>query len=677
MTLPSWRDWLFSGKAFLASMLALYIALALDLPRPYWAMAAVYVVANPLSGATVSKGLYRALGTLIGASAAVFFVPLFVNAPELLSLVVALWVGCLLFISMLDRTPRSYVFMLAGYSLPLIALPDVGTPDLIFDTALARSEEIILGITCASVVGAVLFPTSVGTLLAARVDTWLGDAATWIDEILRGAGAIPATPVHRQRLAADIAGLDMIITQLSYDAVSRDVTRHARELRGCLMMLLPLLSSLADRLHALKNEKGTLPPDIAALLADLADWFAQGRTADAAEADRLLARIAALAPGEQTAWHDMIVSSALSRMSEIIDLWRDCQTLRDAIAGRAEDRRLVLRHTRLVTRVRHYDIPLLVFYAGSVAASTFAAALFWIFSGWSSGAGFVMMAAVAGSFFALQDRPAPMIRSMLVWCGVSLLCAGFYLFAVLPLIQGYEMLVVVFAPPFLLLGLLIPRPQFNMIGMLMAVNTASFVALQNQYNADFSTFVNEGLGAMFGIGFALAWTLALRPFGAELTARRLVWAGWRDIADTAATLRPQDQARLTGRMLDRLGQLVPRVAGLDEGALANMDGFAEVRIGFNVIELQRERAQLSQPEAVTINTVLRGIANLFGDRVARRQAVAPSEGLRHDIDAALAATRQGNRAAAHALVGLRRVLFPNAPGPEGRKPEVPQLLAAE
>ena len=26
MTLPSWRDWLFSAKAFLASMLALFIA---------------------------------------------------------------------------------------------------------------------------------------------------------------------------------------------------------------------------------------------------------------------------------------------------------------------------------------------------------------------------------------------------------------------------------------------------------------------------------------------------------------------------------------------------------------------------------------------------------------------------------------------------------------------------
>ena len=53
MTL-GWRDWLFSGKAFLASMLALFVALSLDLPRPYWAMAAVYVVANPLADMSLS-----------------------------------------------------------------------------------------------------------------------------------------------------------------------------------------------------------------------------------------------------------------------------------------------------------------------------------------------------------------------------------------------------------------------------------------------------------------------------------------------------------------------------------------------------------------------------------------------------------------------------------------------
>jgi uncharacterized membrane protein YccC len=63
---PSKLEWLFSVKTFVASMVALYIALKLELPRPYWAMASVYVVSNPFVGATRSKAVYRAIGTAIG-----------------------------------------------------------------------------------------------------------------------------------------------------------------------------------------------------------------------------------------------------------------------------------------------------------------------------------------------------------------------------------------------------------------------------------------------------------------------------------------------------------------------------------------------------------------------------------------------------------------------------------
>ena len=80
----------FSLRTFAAAMLALSIALWLDMPRPYWAMASVYITSNPLTGATRSKALYRMLGTLIGAAATIALVPNLVNAPELLSLAVAL-----------------------------------------------------------------------------------------------------------------------------------------------------------------------------------------------------------------------------------------------------------------------------------------------------------------------------------------------------------------------------------------------------------------------------------------------------------------------------------------------------------------------------------------------------------------------------------------------------------
>ena len=102
---PGVNEWLFALRTFAAAMLAFYIALSIGLDRPYWAMATVYIVAQPLIGAMRSKAIYRLIGTLIGAAATVVLVPNLVDAPELLSAALALWTGLCLYIALLDRTP--------------------------------------------------------------------------------------------------------------------------------------------------------------------------------------------------------------------------------------------------------------------------------------------------------------------------------------------------------------------------------------------------------------------------------------------------------------------------------------------------------------------------------------------------------------------------------------------
>ena len=59
---------LFSLKCFLAAMLALYVALSIGLERPYWAFLTSYIVAQPLAGAVISKAIFRAIGTIVGAA---------------------------------------------------------------------------------------------------------------------------------------------------------------------------------------------------------------------------------------------------------------------------------------------------------------------------------------------------------------------------------------------------------------------------------------------------------------------------------------------------------------------------------------------------------------------------------------------------------------------------------
>mgnify|MGYP002723448556 CR=1 FL=1 len=204
---------LFSVNSFAAALLALYIGFALGLPRPYWAMATAYIVSQPLAGAVRSKAVYRVLGTMLGAAAAVVLVPNLVNAPWLLSLALALWVGGCLTVSLLDRTPRSYVLMLAGYTAAIIGFPSVSQPGAVFDVAVWRVVEIGLGILCATLVHSLVFPQPVGTVLKQRLSTWLGEADRWALDVLRGQDA-EAIARDRRHLAAAASEIQMLALSL-------------------------------------------------------------------------------------------------------------------------------------------------------------------------------------------------------------------------------------------------------------------------------------------------------------------------------------------------------------------------------------------------------------------------------------------------------------------------------
>ncbi|MHC2280845.1 putative membrane protein YccC [Bradyrhizobium diazoefficiens] len=319
-------DLVFALKTFAASMLALVIALAMDLPRPYWAMATVYITSQPLAGATSSKAFFRVMGTLAGAAMTVALVPNLIDAPELLCLAIALWVGLCLYLSLLDGTPRSYVFMLAGYTVALIGFPSVSEPGAIFDTAVARLEEISLGIICASLVSTIVFPRSVAPAVAHRVDAWLADARRLSQVVLLREGTSETHRAKRLKLATDIVEIDTLSTHLAYDRLTdRNAVTGLGEIRLRMLTLLPVIASLEDRLAALGEEALRRQPGLKRLLEDLAQWIASDVGARQ-PAERIRAAIseqqAVLDDGAD--WERIITTSLLLRLRELVDLSRDC-----------------------------------------------------------------------------------------------------------------------------------------------------------------------------------------------------------------------------------------------------------------------------------------------------------------------------------------------------------------
>jgi uncharacterized membrane protein YccC len=687
---PGVDEWLFAVKTFGAAMLALYIAMSIGLDRPYWAMATVYIVSQPLIGSLRSKALYRMIGTVIGATATVVLVPNLVDAPELLSAAMALWVGGCLYISLLDRTPRSYLFILAGYTAALIGFPAVTAPDAIWDTALSRVEEIGLGIMCTTVVGTVVFPRELGPLLSQRILAWVTNASEWTEELLTG-GEDPANRAAHIRLAADAVELRMLASQLSYDtSIMQSATRWVDELQRRMVMLLPLLSSIGDRLAALRASDG-ITPALEALLADLRVWVRAGAPPPRSEADRLRVTIAACeaATDPRAGWNDIMRDSLLLRLGELVDVRQDMRDLRRHIENGGG---------ALTT-------PLAVPTGGLAAILTILLlCAFWIGTGWSAGSNAASLAAAACCLFATLDDPAPALKKFLVAALLSICFVGIGLFGILPLVHDFEMLALVLAVFFVPVGLLAAMPATQPLGTVLGFLTATLLSLQGAYAADFVTYADGSFAALLGVATAAVVTALMRSVGAEWSARRLLRAGWRDLAaipqghtqrghvQRGQTQRGQTQKGHTQRgqpsrgrssrdhassdatswdglmalLLDRIGLLVPRLAAVGEGNdLAAVDALTDLRIGVNMVDLQRDIDALPPPVRAVVNPVLFGTAAHFAVQAAAGRVVTPSTELLDNIDRALDAAvcvpGSRGRELLLQLVGIRRGLFQDAP----------------
>jgi uncharacterized membrane protein YccC len=663
---PPARDWFYGVRTFGASMLALYIALLMEMPRPYWAMATVYIVSSPFVGPTSSKALYRALGTLAGAAAAVFLVPMFVQTPILLAVVIALWTGTLLFLSLHLRTANSYALMLAGYTLPLISFPVVDNPQAVFEIAVSRTEEIFLGIVCAAVVGSMFWPRRLAPVMQGAADKWFSDASAYSDRFLARMVNAEEVGALRGSMVATFNSLELMIGQLPHEGARSQTVRNAKELRGRMIHLLPVIDALDDALWALDRRTPELVANLAPLLIDTRVWL--DNTASGLQFEQWQALHRELERLQPTAAQlddrrQLLLSNALFRLGEWIDLWQDCRTLQHAI--KTDDQtpwRAVYRHWRLGRITPFLDRGLMLYSVTSTVLAIIVASVLWILLGWPDGAAAVALAAVSCSFFAAMDDPAPQIYRFFFWTMLSVVFASLYLFVVLPNLHDFPMLVLAFAVPFICVGTLTVQPRFYLGTLLTIVNTSSFISIQSAYDADFLNFVNSNLAGPVGLLFAFVWTLVVRPFGVELAAKRLTRFSWRDIVALTEPATLAEHRTMGAQMLDRLMQHLPRLT-----LTAQDTGIAlrELRVALNLLDLLAWLPRVHAGQQMLVRQVVDEVGGYFQACLNARERLPAPKGLLMTMDRArraLNAENLGDEPARphllHALSGLRLALLP-------------------
>lgn len=690
----SQAEMLFSAKSFTSSMMAITIAQWAGLPRPFWAMMTAYIVANPLAGAVRSKAVFRFCGTLLGCTATLLMVPALSSAPELLAIALALWVAVCLYVSLLDRTPRAYVFMLAGYTAALIGFPSVETPLLLFDTASARVEEILIGITCATLIHSIVLPTGMAAPVLGLLDRTMRDARQWFTDLMRGTAATaPAgAPLQtdRQRLATDITQLRMLSTHVPFDTTHLRLTASTlHAMQNQMASLTSVFSAVEDRLRALQDADGALPPDVQVVLNRMQQWLDASTDAHLTHGNDttdLLATIDALghegASIEDSPWAHALRLALAARLTELVQGWQACLGLRHDVNVGLDGTLVSARGPDRTVPVMHLDRGMAVLSAAAAFIAIGLVCGFWMLTEWPMGSVAAMMCAILCCFFATMDDPVPAIHLFLTFTAWSLPIAAVYVLVLMPLVQDPITLALVCAPVFLVMGCFMARPATGLQGMALLLGVAGALSGHDTATGDFVSFINSSAAQLLGIVVAARTTKLLRSVGADWMARRIQRSTWRELGELASGRADAAHAQgYAARTLDRIGLLAPRIAqasaaptaatGSTHDDAAARDALRDLRVGADLVTLQTCRDRLPPQATVAVNRLLTDVSSFFRQRGAGRAVPRPASMLA-PLDTALMAVLSdeakaidpgARRQAVSALVGLRRVLFPQATPP--------------
>lgn len=664
----TWSNVHFTVVTFAAAMLALFMAMRIDLLQPYWAMMTVYIISNPMAAAVRSKAVYRLAGTLLGATAAVIMVPRLVNSPALLCLAMAAWVGSCLAISLLDRSPRSYLMMLSGYTAAIIGFTSIYTPDNIFNLAILRVQEIVIGIVCATLVHSLWFPRPVGQTIRSRFDNWLGEADRWVQDILES-GDPAATGRDRVRLAAAASEIHQLATHLPFDTSHlRETTAVVRALHDRVLLLLPLLSSLSDRLATLREQQPSLDAAtqeaITAFAARLHEGSRHGTL------DTLTGHLERLTQDSASDWYALNRAGFLTRLGETATALAEARALLALLHDPGAPLPAAIAATvgQAGTRPLHSDPGLAVVSGLAAGLAMLITCLVWIGLGWHEGNISAMLVAIVCCLFAALDDPTPGIKVFGITALVAFPLSTLYLFGVFPSIDSFPMLVLTLAPALIGIGLASLDPRYAMPAMMTLLSFCNTMAIQDRLYVDFATYINNSLSQFFGLFTAIYVTRSIRAISADASARRLLAHTWSSIAWLARGRGDTEPAAFASRLVDRLGLLTPRLAASRADDLVGVDALAELRTGMDVVTLQQHRDALPASVRRPVDSLLDALAEHYAQR---RAAAAPGSGLLTCIDRALQALAQLPAPAGPtlaALVGLRRNLFPQAsyvPAPTG------------
>ncbi len=583
---------LFGLRLWASVCLALYVAFWLELDNPFWAGTTAAIVCQPQLGASLRKGWFRLIGTVVGAVAAVVLTAIFPQSRIGFFVGLALWAAICGFLATVLRNFATYAAALAGFTAAIIASDELGAVGgangQAFTFAIDRASEICIGIVCA---GIVLAGTDFGTARRRLAAQFAGLAAEIIGRLARTLGLAGPQQVPTREIRVDlirrVIALDAVIDQALGE--SSTLRYHSRILQDALDGLFAALAAwrtAAYHLERVSTEESRGDAEI--ILRRL-------------PAELRSAPVGGSAPGWAAApcRLGIICDAAVLRLIELPVSTPSLRLIADR-AGRAlQGISLALNGLSLLVddptrantphptaRLRVPDLLPAFVNAGRAFVTIGAVALFWIATAWPGGAAAITFAAIGVLLFATRgDQAYAAATSFMLGVLLTTAAAAVINFAVLPDITtfaGFSLAIGIYLVPVAAL-MAVPWRTALLTGLFTGMASIFIPVLGPQNPNIYNTqqFYNSALAIVAGLGAAMLAFRLLPPLSPAFRTRRLLALTLRDLRRMAARLVPPTQDDWEGRLYGRLSVLPAGATSEDRARL-----MGALTVGVEIIHLR-------------------------------------------------------------------------------------------
>ncbi|MGL4723438.1 MAG: p-hydroxybenzoic acid efflux pump subunit AaeB [Scandinavium sp.] len=504
----------FAVKLACAIVLALFVGFHFELETPRWAVLTAAIVAagpafaaggEPYSGAIRYRGMLRICGTFIGCIAALTIIILMIRAPLLMVMVCCLWAGFCTWVSSLVKVENSYAWGLAGYTALIIVITIQNQPLLSPQFAVERCSEIVIGIVCAIVADLLFSPRSIKQEIDRELDALMVAQYQLMQLCIR----------HGDSEEVDNAWAALVRRTQALEGMRSNLhmessrwARANRRLKALNTLSLTLITQACET-YLIQN---TRPEFITAEWREMFEVPVES-VQDVHKQLKRMRRILAWTGQHNTpitlyTWIGAATRYQLLKRGVVCNARinaREEEILQGEVVVKVESAE---RHHAMVN-----------FWRTTLACAL--GTLFWLWTGWTSGSGAMVMIAVVTALAMRLPNPRMVAIDFLLGTIAALPLGALYFLVIIPSTQQSMLLLCIsLAVLAFFIGIEVQKRRLGSLGAL--ASTINILVLDNPMTFHFSQFLDSALGQLVGCFLALMVILLVRDNSQARTGRVLL-----------------------------------------------------------------------------------------------------------------------------------------------------------